>query len=145
MCTCGMRRSSCMILFLCDGCVDSHSGRLASPPSWSLISICCQKTGPARTSAQACARTHTHTQVTRFKTWVYFSLTTVPPRVQQSDWSFYDRTLQFGIYSFKAEMRTSAKSYLFFFIMLFDSIIIRSPILNFALQDFKSFFFAHYI
>lgn len=58
--TCGMRRSSWVILFLCDGCVDSHSGRLGSPLSWSLISICCQKTGPARTSAHAWAFTHTH-------------------------------------------------------------------------------------
>lgn len=104
--TCGTRRSSWVNLFLWDGCVDSHSGTVGSPVSWSLISICCQNTGPARTSAQACggntqtrtmgSEAHTHTQCgvplpcAEMKVLAVessqFSWPTVPPSVLQTDY-----------------------------------------------------------
>lgn len=109
VCTCGMRRSSRATLFLCDGCVDSHSGTWGFPVSWSLISICCQNTGPARTSAHAWnGHTHTHTIIWKTLTHkctfararmkiqmdlmslsIKFSLATVPPSALHADYRFW--------------------------------------------------------
>lgn len=119
VCTCGMRRSSWATRFLCDGCVDSHSGTWGSPVSWSLISICCQNTGPARTSAHAW-NGHTHTHTIKWKTLTHkctfararmkiqmdlmslsikFSLATVPPSALQADYRFWQLHLQSTIFA----------------------------------------------
>lgn len=105
--TSGTRRSNCLTRFWWEGCVDSHSGMVGWPVNWSLISICCQKTVPALTSAHACQKC-THISINTDKEMLVWHVK-APPSSREANREM-THTTRWALWALDNESREQAGS-----------------------------------